>query len=80
MPKAKKKTPLQQVKAEVAAQAVDYIDQLAEENAKETLCNHRNLHAQPEALCVLPKGHAGNHSDGKYDWSDAAGTPPRKHA
>jgi hypothetical protein len=43
------------------------------------LCNHQNLHAQPVAVCVLEPGHKGNHSDGKYAWSDAAGTPIKKH-
>jgi hypothetical protein len=61
---------------EQKAAMIEFVDELA----KSKLCNHRNLHAQPEALCVLDPGHSGNHSDGKSEWSDAAGTPPRRHA
>jgi hypothetical protein len=46
----------------------------------ETLCNFRNMHTEKQTPCILEKGHKGNHSDGKYEWSDAAGTPTRKHA
>jgi hypothetical protein len=89
MPKAKKKlkapdfppqedvivipVPTEEQKREME-KTVDKLAEIA------TNCNHRNLHAQPEALCILDPGHEGNHSDGKYAWSDAAGTPPRKHA
>ena len=45
----------------------------------ETLCNHRNMHTENQILCTLKPGHPGNHSDGKSEWSDAAGTPVKKH-
>jgi hypothetical protein len=44
-----------------------------------TKCGHKNLHAADEPLCTLDKGHAGDHSDGESAWSDAAGTPTKKH-
>lgn len=31
-----------------------------------------------ENLCVLKKGHAGDHSNGEYSFSDAAATPLSK--
>jgi hypothetical protein len=71
--------------AELAKPAVDEYKnkvarQMVEELEAKIFCNHRNLHAQPEALCILEPGHEGNHSDGKYAWSDAAGTPVKKGA
>jgi hypothetical protein len=84
----KKEPSAAQVLAEAAELAKPAVDayknkvahQMVEELEAKILCNHRNLHAQPEALCIFAPGHSGNHSDGKSEWSDAAGTPPRKHA
>jgi hypothetical protein len=56
---------------------VEVVDELAK---IASTCNHRNMHAEGEVLCILPKGHKGDHSDGKYSWSDAAGTPLKRHA
>ena len=42
-------------------------------------CGHTNRHSQDLLTCLLPKGHPGNHFNGSA-WSDAAGTPPRRHA
>lgn len=56
----------------------DEINKVAVE--KEAICGHRNLHAQGNVTCILQKGHADDHSDGKYAWSDMAGTASRKHA
>jgi hypothetical protein len=60
-------------KRTVAEKVGDYVSALVN-------CGHQNMHAEGEVLCILPKGHKGDHSDGKYSWSDAAGTPPRRHA
>jgi hypothetical protein len=48
-------------------------------------CNHRNMHyTEGELTCILPKGHGGDHvgyvGTNPTAWSDAAGTPTRKHA
>ncbi len=48
-------------------------------------CLHQNKHyTKSELLCTRSKGHEGNHAaelNGKQtEWSDAAGTPARKHA
>jgi hypothetical protein len=67
-----KKTPLEIDKVYVVPEEV--VQELVEK-----FCNHRNMHAEGDVRCILPKGHKGDHSDGKYSWSDAAGTPPRKH-
>lgn len=52
---------------------------LVDELAASKLCSHRNMHAQGDVACILPKDHKGDHSDGKSAWSDAAGKPVRKH-
>jgi hypothetical protein len=44
-----------------------------------TACGHQNMHAEGELLCILPKGHKGNHQNGS-EWSDAAGVPVKKRA
>jgi len=53
---------------------------------KAALCGHINEHAMdvdkkakkvsyPRPKCTKPKGHEGNHTDGKSTWRDEAGTP-----
>jgi hypothetical protein len=50
----------------------------------EKLCNHINQHSANKPACTLLKGHGGDHvgyvGDKITAWSDAAGTPVRKHA
>ena len=48
--------------------------------ADPSVCNHKNEHADGEVRCILNKGHVGNHTDGKSEWSDAAGAPTKKNA
>jgi hypothetical protein len=65
-------------------------DRKAEEEQQTRSCGHINKqyhNAQNELedlACSLPKGHGGDHLavvDGKsIAWSDAAGTPARRHA
>jgi hypothetical protein len=85
MPRGKKKSSVSPVLTptptkEQREEMEKLVDKLAEEAIARTFCNHRNMHAEGDVRCILPKGHKGDHSDGKYSWSDAAGTPPRKHA
>lgn len=80
MPK-KKKTQVNTLGGNVTVETPkDAPQEQIAEQAKDKFCNHQNLHAQGEVFCILPKGHAGNHSNGLSDWSDAAGTPARRHA
>lgn len=82
MPRKKKLnvTPLEPDKVYVLPEEVT--EEIAE---KLYVCNHHNAHYTSDELrCTLPNGHEGNHSarlNGKLtEWSDAAGTPARKHA
>lgn len=48
-------------------------------------CNHQNMHyTEGELKCTLEKGHKGDHTallnNTWVAWSDAAGTPARRHA
>lgn len=42
--------------------------------------HHNDDNILEDLACTLDKGHAGDHANGKARWSDAAGTPARKHA
>jgi hypothetical protein len=83
MPKGKKRITVKEFESVVKT---------LEENKKpltsivETkLCNHQNRHyTAGELTCVLPKNHGGDHlgyvNGNPTAWSDAAGTPARRHA
>lgn len=70
MPKKKKAIELENKNDEVT---------LEQQNPNHVICCHVNVHATPNLICILPKGHAGDHFNGSA-WSDAAGIPVRKHA
>jgi hypothetical protein len=95
MPKAKKKTTKAEEAAKfilqksedaplaAAVAEIKEIENALPEPQKSDVCGHRNMHYAADVLtCTLPKGHEGNHHSEAVpgEWSDAAGTPPRKHA
>jgi hypothetical protein len=78
MPKKKpepKQTPAEKVVKAVENVAISIVS-----------CGHinRQYHNAENALedlaCTLEKGHKGDHNNGVNYWSDAAGTPARRHA
>jgi hypothetical protein len=77
MPRGKRKVRL-------ADPIVDQDETVQVVDLKEALCNHRNMHYTAGVLtCVLPPKHGGDHvgyvNDKITAWSDAAGTPIKKH-
>lgn len=72
--KRTKKTLLQETEEKIEAEI----------RQKPELCNHQNKHYTAGVLtCVLPPNHGGDHlgyvNGRPTAWSDAAGTPARKH-
>lgn len=77
--------PRKKKKAEEPIVVQPEVEKVEEKQEEQETCNHRNMHYTAGVLtCQMAKDHTGLHSaflnNNFTFWSDAAGTPVRKHA